>query len=352
MVHYTPHWLQTPNRSIVFLSICNCQYYLTAPLSCQSYTSFSINWTVYLPRASHSLMSYIHSLLTRFTFCTFLSHHQHVLYLLYTFCFIFNRAYHGWNNLLFKPVHRLLWLVAPGHQPGYQLRVRDPGLILLDGTRWWPGLSPGSGTSPPSDHRSSRPVLHRFSDPVFVTTEQTPIDGQLFYNSLESGINTWQPLRHINNGCIVFQSRPPPWLTRSQCQGKVSLIRFSHWNISTRGTRTRVDRFGIQRVGLDGDDKVTLFTTAVREKGKRKITELGGPAFNKEFVLRAICKLLPSYQLTSIIPGFCEFLRWFDDIEFPEYRATVSPRIMDAVRVLDEFQKPYYFHKFHCMWYI
>ena len=107
----------------------------------------------------------------RFTFCTFLSHHQHVLYLLYTFCFIFSCAYHGWNNLLFKPVHQLLWLVALGHQTGYQLRVRDLGLILLDGTWWWLGLLPGSSTSPPSDHQSSCPVLHQFSDPVFVTTE-------------------------------------------------------------------------------------------------------------------------------------------------------------------------------------
>jgi len=65
-----------------------------------------------------------------------------------------------------------------------------------------------------------------------------------------------------------------------------------------------------------------------RRKGKGKSQNLGGPAVDEEFVLRALDKLLdaaPFYQLTSIIPQLCEFLQWFDDTEFPEYRATISP---------------------------
>jgi len=90
-------------------------------------------------------------------------------------------------------------------------------------------------------------------------------------------------------------------------------------------------------------------------KGKGRSWNLSGPVVNEEFVLRALCKLLdaaPSYQLTPIIPKLCEFLQWFDDTEFPEYRGMISTRIRDAVRVHVEFQKLHCFHKFHCMWYI
>jgi len=90
-------------------------------------------------------------------------------------------------------------------------------------------------------------------------------------------------------------------------------------------------------------------------KGKGKSRNLGGPVVNEEFVLRSLCKLLDAvspYQLTPIIPKFCEFLQWFDDTEFPEYHGTISTRIRDAVRVHEEFQKLHRFHKLHCMWYI
>jgi len=81
-------------------------------------------------------------------------------------------------------------------------------------------------------------------------------------------------------------------------------------------------------------------------KGKVKSRNLGGPVVNEEFVLRALCKLLdaaPSYQLIPIIPKLCEFLQWFDDPGFPEYRRTIATRIREAVRIHE---------KFHCMWYI
>jgi len=87
--------------------------------------------------------------------------------------------------------------------------------------------------------------------------------------------------------------------------------------------------------------------------GKGKSRNLGGPVVNEEFVLRALCKLLdaaPPHQLTPIIPKLCEFLQWFDDTEFPEYRRMISTRIRDTVRGHEEFQKLHCFHKFHCMW--
>ena len=80
--------------------------------------------------------------------------------------------------------------------------------------------------------------------------------------------------------------------------------------------------------------------------GKGKLRNLGGPTVDEEFVLQALCKLLdaaPSYQLIPIIPKLCEFLQWFDDPGFPEYRRTISTRITEAVRI---------YEKFHCMWYI
>jgi len=89
-------------------------------------------------------------------------------------------------------------------------------------------------------------------------------------------------------------------------------------------------------------------------KEKGELRNYDEPVVNEEFVLRALCKLLdaaPSYQLTPIIPKLCEFLQWFDDTEFSEYRDAISTRIRDA-RVYEECQKLHRFHKFHCMWYI
>ena len=89
-------------------------------------------------------------------------------------------------------------------------------------------------------------------------------------------------------------------------------------------------------------------------KGKGKSQNLGGPAVNEEFVLRALCKLLdaaPSYRVIPIIPKLCEFLQWFDDTAFPEHRRTISTRITEAVR-MHEVQKLHCFHRFHCMWYM
>ena len=81
-------------------------------------------------------------------------------------------------------------------------------------------------------------------------------------------------------------------------------------------------------------------------QGKSKLRNLSGPAVNKEFVLRALCKLLdavPPYQLIPIIPKICEVAEQFDDAELPEYRRTISTRIREAV---------HRYHKFHCTMYI
>ena len=89
-------------------------------------------------------------------------------------------------------------------------------------------------------------------------------------------------------------------------------------------------------------------------KEKGELRNYDGPVVNEEFVLRALCKLLdaaPSYQLAPIMPKLCEFLQWFDDTEFPEYRDAISTRIREA-RVYEECQKLHRFHRFHCMWYI
>ena len=90
-------------------------------------------------------------------------------------------------------------------------------------------------------------------------------------------------------------------------------------------------------------------------QGKSKLQNLSGPAVDEEFVLRALCKLLdavPSYQLIPIAPKICEFSQWFDDIELPEYRRTISTRIREAVRMHRELQNLHRFDKFHCTWYI
>ena len=82
---------------------------------------------------------------------------------------------------------------------------------------------------------------------------------------------------------------------------------------------------------------------------------LGGPAVNEEFVLRALCKLLdaaPPYQVIPVIPKLCEFVQWFDDTGLAEYRHTISTRIMEVVRMREEFQKLHCFDKFQCMWYM
>jgi hypothetical protein len=91
------------------------------------------------------------------------------------------------------------------------------------------------------------------------------------------------------------------------------------------------------------------------ERSGQGKANLSGPAVNEEFVLRALCKLLdaaPSYQLVPIIPKLCEFVQWFDDTQFPEYRLMISTRIREAVRTHEEFQKLHCFHKFYCMWYM
>jgi len=82
---------------------------------------------------------------------------------------------------------------------------------------------------------------------------------------------------------------------------------------------------------------------------------LSGPTVNEEFVLRALCKLLdaaPPYRLIPIIPKLLELVQWFEDTELPEYHRTISTRIMEAVRMHEEFLKLHCFHKFHCMLYI
>jgi hypothetical protein len=90
-------------------------------------------------------------------------------------------------------------------------------------------------------------------------------------------------------------------------------------------------------------------------QGTAKSWNLSGPTVNEEFVFRALCKLLdaaPPYQLIPIIPKLCEFSQWFDDTEFPENRRIISTQIKEAVRMHEEFQRLYWFHKSHCMWYI
>ena len=84
-------------------------------------------------------------------------------------------------------------------------------------------------------------------------------------------------------------------------------------------------------------------------RGKGNLRNLSGPAVNEEFVLRALCKLLDAvapYQLIPITPKLCEYVQWFDDIEFTEYRCVISTRIREAI------QRLHCFHKFHCMWFI
>jgi hypothetical protein len=91
--------------------------------------------------------------------------------------------------------------------------------------------------------------------------------------------------------------------------------------------------------------------------GQRNATSrnLSGPVVNEEFVLRALCKLLdaaPPHQIIPIIPKICEFVRWYDDTELPEYHRMISTRIREAARMHVEFQTLHCFHKFHCTWYI
>ena len=82
---------------------------------------------------------------------------------------------------------------------------------------------------------------------------------------------------------------------------------------------------------------------------------LSGPTVNEEFVLRALCKLLdvaPSHQLIPIIPKLVEFVQWFGDSELLEYRAMISTRIREVIRMHEEFRKVHCFDKFYCMWYM
>jgi len=90
-------------------------------------------------------------------------------------------------------------------------------------------------------------------------------------------------------------------------------------------------------------------------QGKAGPLNLVGPKVNEEFVFRALCKLLdaaPPYRLIPIIPKLCEFVQWFDDTEFPEYRGVISTRVREANHMHEELQKVHCFHKVYCMWYI
>jgi len=79
-----------------------------------------------------------------------------------------------------------------------------------------------------------------------------------------------------------------------------------------------------------------------------------GPEVDKEFVLRALCKLLnaaPYYQIIPIIPKLREFIQWFDDTDLPDHRLMISSRVKEAVR-RHELEVFHRFDKLHCMLYI
>ena len=101
--------------------------------------------------------------------------------------------------------------------------------------------------------------------------------------------------------------------------------------------------------------QVTERTMEGSGQGQAQSHDLGGPAVNEEFVLRALCKLLEAalyYQIISIIPKLCEFVRWFDGTGLLTYCCVIFTWIEEAVRQHQEFEMLHRFNKFHCMWYI
>jgi hypothetical protein len=90
-------------------------------------------------------------------------------------------------------------------------------------------------------------------------------------------------------------------------------------------------------------------------QGQGQLQNFIGAAVNEEFVFGALCKLLdaaPYHRVIPIIPTLREFIQWFDELKFPEYRGMISTRISEAVRRHEESQMPHRFRKVHCIWYI
>ena len=95
--------------------------------------------------------------------------------------------------------------------------------------------------------------------------------------------------------------------------------------------------------------------TAGSRQGTAQFQDLIGSEIDEEFVFRALCKLLeaaPYYRIIPIIPTLREFMQWFDDTEFPEYRSMSSAQINEAFRRHEESQMLHRFRKFDCVWYI
>ena len=68
--------------------------------------------------------------------------------------------------------------------------------------------------------------------------------------------------------------------------------------------------------------------------GKAQLQNWIGPAVNEEFVFKALSKLLdaaPYYLIIPIIPKLREFMQWFDDTEFPEYRSMISAQVRSSL---------------------
>ena len=98
--------------------------------------------------------------------------------------------------------------------------------------------------------------------------------------------------------------------------------------------------------------------TASSKQGKAQMQNRTGPTVNEEFVFGALSKLLdaaPYHLIIPIIPKLREFMRWFDDTEFPEYHSMISAQVYEAIRRHEEFQMLHRFRrsrKFDCVWYI
>ena len=90
-------------------------------------------------------------------------------------------------------------------------------------------------------------------------------------------------------------------------------------------------------------------------QGKSQLRDWTGPAVNEEFVFRALSKLLgaaPYDLIIPIIPKLREFMQWFDNTEFPEYRSMISAQVNEVVHGHEEFQVLPRFRKFNCIWYM
>ena len=73
---------------------------------------------------------------------------------------------------------------------------------------------------------------------------------------------------------------------------------------------------------------------ASSSQGKSQLQNRTGPTVNEEFVFRALSKLLdaaPYYLIIPIIPKLREFMQWFDDTEFPEYRSMISAQVRSSL---------------------